>query len=231
MGIVSVPPLAIEPPIVQVAVDVMTLDEALRIGEAACRAGTDWIEAGTPLITFEGVRAIGALAQAFPGKPILADFKMMDGVAKYVFETAKQGGRVATICSVAADASIRAAVAAGRKCGVRIVCDLYAAVDGPRRAREVAAMGVDSVYIHYGADERAENPQQDPLLFLSDCQGLEIPVGVGTFSIDDGVRAMQRGADIVAIGVPLICAENPVEALREYVLRVKESWYTRKPEP
>jgi len=227
MDIVTVPPLAIQPPIVQVALDTLTIDDALRIGEAACRAGADWIEAGTPLITFEGVKAIGALAQAFPDRPVLADFKMMDGVPKYVFETARQGGRIATICSVAADASVRAAVAAGRKCGVRVISDLYAALDGPRRCREVVALGVDSAYIHYGADQRAEDPDRDPLLFLSECLDVDAPIGVGTFSVDDGVRAMQGGADIVAIGVPLIHADDPAAALREYVLRAKEAWHAR----
>jgi 3-hexulose-6-phosphate synthase/6-phospho-3-hexuloisomerase len=229
MDTVKIEPLAIEPPVVQVAIDVLNLDDALRIGEAACRAGADWLEAGTPLITFEGVKAIGVLARAFPERPILADYKMMDGVPKYVYETARQGGRIATICSVAADASIRAAVAAGKQCGVRVISDLYAALDGPRRAREVVEMGVDSAYIHYGADQRAEDPTRDPLLFLSECRGLSAPIGVGTFSVEDGVRSMQSGADIVAIGVPLIQADDPASELREYVLRAKEAWHARRP--
>jgi len=229
MDIAKVPPLLIEPPVVQVAIDVLNLDDALRMGEAACQAEADWLEAGTPLITFEGVKAIGVLARAFPEKPILADFKMMDGVPKYVYETARQGGRIATICSVAADASIRAAVAAGKQCGVRVISDLYAAPDGPRRAREVIAMGVDSAYIHYGADQRAEDPGRDPLLFLSECEDIGAPIGVGTFSVEDGVRSMQGGADIVAIGVPLIQADDPASVLREYVLRAKEAWHARWP--
>ena len=152
---------------------------------------------------------------------------MMDGARKYVLETARQGGRIATICGVASDASIRAAVAAGADCGVRIICDLYSAADGPARAREVAEMGVDSAYIHYGADERGEDPGRDPLLFLGECGDLPIPVGVGTFSIDDGRRAMLAGADIVVIGAPLIQADDPATALREYVLRARESWHDR----
>jgi 3-keto-L-gulonate-6-phosphate decarboxylase len=223
-----VDPLDIKPPVVQVAIDTLTLADALRIGEAAVRAGADWLEAGTPLITFEGVRAIGELVRAFPDKPVLADYKMMDGVRKYVLETARQGGRIATVCAVASDASVRAAVAAGDECGVRIICDLYAAADGPARAREVADMGVASAYIHYGADERAEDPGRDPLLFLAECRDLPIPVGVGTFSVQDGQRAMEGGADIVVIGVPLIQADDPEAALREYVLRAKEAWHQRR---
>jgi 3-hexulose-6-phosphate synthase len=223
----TVLPLEIEPPVVQVAIDTLTLDDALRIGEAAVKAGVDWLEAGTPLITFAGVRAIGALAESFPGKPVLADYKMMDGVGKYVLETARQGGRIATICGVASDASIRASVAASEECGVRIICDLYAAPDGPARARQVAEMGVHSAYIHYGADQRNEDPGRDPLLFLGECRDLPIPVGVGTFSVEDGERAMLTGADIVVIGVPLIQADDPEAALREYVQRAREAWHSR----
>lgn len=224
----SVEPLAIAPPVVQVAIDVLEVDRALRVAEAAVRAGVDWLEAGTPLIAFQGVAAIGALARAFPEHPVLADFKMMDGVRKYVLATAEQGGRLCTICGVAADASIAAAVAAGRECGVRVVCDLYAAPDGPRRAREVEALGVDSAYIHYGADQRAARPEVDPLLFLDQVAGRSrIPVGVGTFSVADGVRAARGGADIMVIGVPLILEDDPSASLRRYVEQVKEAWAER----
>jgi len=213
---------------VQVAIDVLNVDRALKIAEAALRAGVDWLEAGTPLITFEGVRAIGALAREFPDDSVLADFKMMDGVRKYVLATAEQGGRIATICGVASDASIRTAVQAGRECGVRIICDLYAAPDGPRRAREVEALGVDSAYIHYGADQRGEDAARDPALYLDQIAGkMRVPIGVGTFSVADGVDAARRGADILVIGVPLILEDDPTSGLREYVLRVKEAWSAR----
>jgi 3-keto-L-gulonate-6-phosphate decarboxylase len=118
-------------------------------------------------------------------------------------------------------------VAAGRDCGVRVVSDLYAHPNGPQRARELAALGVDSAYIHYGADERNEDPSRDPLLFLDQCQDVPMPMGVGTFSVEDGVRAILGGASIVAIGVPLILADDPEAELREYVLRVREAWHKR----
>jgi 3-keto-L-gulonate-6-phosphate decarboxylase len=221
--------LAITPPVIQVAIDVVETDRALRIAEAAVLAGADWLEAGTPLIVFQGVPAIGALAAAFPEHPVLADFKMMDGVRRYVHATAAQGGSLATICGVASDASIAAAVAAGREVGVRVICDLYAAPNGPRRAQEVAALGVDSAYIHSGADERSARPDRDPLLFLDQLAGqLEIPVGVGTFSIEEGVRAARGGAGIMVIGVPYILEDDPGPSLREYVRRVREAWHASR---
>jgi 3-hexulose-6-phosphate synthase/6-phospho-3-hexuloisomerase len=217
--------LGIRPPVVQAAIDVLTIDEALRIAEAAVRAGVDWLEAGTPLITFTGVKAIGALARAFPGVPVLADYKMMDGVRKYVVETANQGGRVATICAVASDASVRDAVRAGRDSGVTVITDLYASSDVAGRAAQMEALGVDSVYVHWGADQRRERPERDPLADLAAVvERVALPVGVGTFSVEDGVRAFQMKAGIAVIGVPLIQADDVEGALREYVERSKAAF-------
>lgn len=217
--------LQIQPPVVQVAIDVLNVDDALRIAEAALKAGVDWLEVGTPLVTFAGVNAIGALAREFPGVPVLADYKMMDGVRKYVVETGKQGGRIATICSVASDASIREAVRASNDSGVLLISDLYAAPDVGQRASELEAMGVDSVYVHWGADQRNEDPDRDPLLDLAKAvERVQIPVGVGTFSVEHGVRAFQEGASIAVIGVPLIQAQDVEGALRKYVELSKSAY-------
>jgi len=216
--------LEVKGPIIQAAIDVLSIDEALRIGEACVKAGVDWLEVGTPLVTFAGVAAIGALAREFPDTPVLADYKMMDGVRKYVVETAKQGGRLCTICAVASDASIREAVRAANEHGVVLISDLYAAPDVAGRAVELREMGVHCVYVHWGADQRNEDKERDP---LRDLHGVvahaHIPVGVGTFSVADGVRAFREGADIAVIGVPLIQEADVESAFREYVLRAREA--------
>jgi 3-hexulose-6-phosphate synthase len=216
------PKIEIKPPVVQVAIDVLNIDEALRIAEAAVHAGVDWLEAGTPLITFAGTSCIGALARAFPGVPVLADYKSMDGVRKYFLEAAKQGGHLATVCGVASDASVQTAVAAGREAEVSVVCDLYAAHDVPGRAAEVEAIGVDSVYVHWGADQRSLDPDRDPQADVAAVvERVRIPVGVATFSVEDGVRAIRQGAGIVVIGFPLIGEKDVEGALRQYVEAVK----------
>ncbi|HEY0549755.1 MAG TPA: orotidine 5'-phosphate decarboxylase / HUMPS family protein, partial [Verrucomicrobiae bacterium] len=45
-------------PLVQLALDFPTIDEALRFAEIGVRAGVDILEAGTPLIVSEGVKAV-----------------------------------------------------------------------------------------------------------------------------------------------------------------------------
>ena len=48
-------------PIVQISLDVTTIEEAIQTAELALRAGVDWLEAGTPLILAEGLRAVREL--------------------------------------------------------------------------------------------------------------------------------------------------------------------------
>ncbi len=66
-------------PIVQISLDIIELDEAVRTAELPLRAGVDWLEAGTPLILAEGTRGVRALRERFPAVPIVADVKIMDG--------------------------------------------------------------------------------------------------------------------------------------------------------
>jgi 3-hexulose-6-phosphate synthase len=221
--------LRIRPPIVQVAIDVRSTDQALRIAEAAVRAGVDWLEAGTPLITFEGTRCIEALARGFPGVPVLADFKMMDGVRKYVLETGQRGGRIATICAVSSDASIREAVRGGVEAGVAVVVDLYASPDPAARAVEVEKLGAESLYVHWGADQRKEDPARDPQADLEAVlERARVPVGIATFSTEDAVRAMRRGAGIAVIGVPIIESADVEGDLRRYVESAKAAYRPRR---
>src|SRR5258708_16931052 len=66
-------------PIVQISLDLTSLDEALETAAIAVDAGVDWLEAGTPLLLAEGLRAVEHLRKRFPDHPILADLKTMDG--------------------------------------------------------------------------------------------------------------------------------------------------------
>jgi 3-keto-L-gulonate-6-phosphate decarboxylase len=213
-----------KPCIVQVAIDVLNIDDALRIAEAAVNAGVDWLEVGTPLVTFAGTSACGAIARAFPEMPVLVDYKTMDGAAKYVHETKAQGGHLSTVCAQAADATVRAAVQAGRESGIAVVCDLINAPDVPARAAEVEGMGVNAVYIHWGADQKAADPARDPQRDLrAVLDKVSVPVGIATWSAEDAVQARKRGASILVIGYPIIGQPDVEDGLRRYVDAVKSA--------
>src|SRR5918997_4760676 len=101
-------------PVVQVSLDVTSIDEALELAEIGVRAGVDWLEAGTPLILAEGLRAVRALHERFPNHPIVADLKTMDGGYLEAEMMAKAGASMVVVMGVAHPATIRATVRAAR---------------------------------------------------------------------------------------------------------------------
>ena len=142
-------------PIVQLALDYPSIDDALRMAEIGVKAGVDILEAGTPLIVSQGVAAIGRLAKAFPEYPILADYKTMDSGGRNVHITKAQGGHYMTVCANAADETVQAAINAKREVsGVQVVVDTIGVKDQPGRARLCEQWGADMIYLHYAADQR-----------------------------------------------------------------------------
>jgi 3-hexulose-6-phosphate synthase/6-phospho-3-hexuloisomerase len=220
--------MEIRPPIVQLAIDFTTLDEALACARVGIEAGVDWLEAGTPLIVNQGAGAIGALVRAFPGRTVLADYKTMDSGGKNVLLTKAQGGHVMTVCAGAPDATVRSAIAAKKETGVWVVVDTIGVRDQAARARQCAEWGADMIYLHYGADERRADATRDATQWIEAVQdAVNVPIGVGCFGVDDAVRAVQMGADLVAIGHPLISGANPLGELSEFVRQVRKHYRPR----
>ena len=212
-------------PLVQIALDFPTIEQAIACACIGVAAGVDILEVGTPLIVAQGAGTIGQLKRAFPDFPVLADYKTMDSGGKNTMLTHAQGGQYMTVCGNAPDETVRAAVAASKETGVKVVVDLIGCKDVAGRARECEGWGVDMLYLHYGADQRRADESRDSTQWLDAVlAAVKIPVGVGTFGAADGEIAAARGAALVAIGHPVISCEDPLGALTEYVRRVREAW-------
>src|SRR6201992_3679094 len=108
-------------PIVQISLDVVTIEEALSTAELAMRSGVDWLEAGTPLIIAEGMNGVRALRQRFPNTPIVADLKTMDGGYLEAEMMAKAGATHVVVMARAHEETIRCVVKAGRDFGVQVM--------------------------------------------------------------------------------------------------------------
>lgn len=213
-------------PWVQVSIDVLDLEQGTRLAAMAEQAGADWVEAGTPLLTFYGFKAIEAIVGACEKCPVLADLKAVDGVAKYFREAGRRGARIATVLAVAPDASIREATRGGREARVEVMGDLYAVAPDrlAARAAELEKIGVNYLLLHPGSDETAAQPDLDPLAGLSAVVGaVSIPVGAVTFNTEQGLRAVQSGASFVLLGEPLVSAPDGLEQLSHFIKAVKST--------
>lgn len=216
------------PPIIQIALDYATIDEALAMAQIGIEAGIDWLEIGTPLIVSQGIAPIGQMVRAFPDYPVLADYKTMDSGWKNVERTAQQGGHVMTVCAGSPDQTVKSAIAEGKKRGIWVVADTIGVKQQAQRARQCAEWGVDMIYLHYGADQRKADATQDSTQWLAEVQqAVSIPIGVGCFDVEDGARAARMGAELIAIGHPVISDAHPLEALRRFVREVKAAYRPR----
>jgi 3-hexulose-6-phosphate synthase/6-phospho-3-hexuloisomerase len=212
-----------KPPLVQLALDFATVDEALKAAEIGVRAGVDILEAGTPLIVSEGVRCVGAIVAAFPQMPVLADFKTMDSGFKNVLLTKAQGGHYMTVCANAPDETVLSAIRQGKESGIYVVADTIGVKDQTSRARQCAAWGVDMIYLHYGADQRRADASRDTNQWVQAVRDvIDVPIGVATFGVDDAIVAARHGAALVAIGHPVVGTdEAALDRLAAYVQQVK----------
>ncbi|MBW6517681.1 MAG: bifunctional hexulose-6-phosphate synthase/ribonuclease regulator [ANME-2 cluster archaeon] len=187
-------------PILQVALDLLELDRAIRIAYEAVEGGVDWIEAGTPLIKSEGMYAVRALKSNFPGHTILADMKTMDTGALEVEMAAKSGADIVILLGSADDSTIADARKAANKYGVRLMCDLISVAEPVERAMELEVLGVDIINIHVGIDMQMMG--QDPIEVLREMRDrIHIPIAVaGGLDAGSVGQAVAEGADIVIVG-------------------------------
>ncbi|MCP4885135.1 MAG: D-arabino 3-hexulose 6-phosphate aldehyde lyase [Planctomycetaceae bacterium] len=197
-------------PLVQISLDLITIDEALSTAEMALRAGVDWLEAGTPLILAEGLHGVRALRQRFPDTPIVADLKTMDGGYLEAEMMAGAGATHVVVMAQAHEETIKCVVKAGKDFGIEVMGDnlgYNTMVDGARRLED---LGCDYIVHHIGYDERrgiAARGERMPSP-LDDLRAVvdavQVPVqAVGGLSIEQAIACPKHGAPLVVLGAPL----------------------------
>jgi 3-hexulose-6-phosphate synthase len=196
--------------IVQISLDITAIPEALETARLALRAGVDWLEAGTPLIIAEGMNGVRALRAEFPGVPIVADLKTMDGGYLEAEMMAKAGATHVVVMERAHPETIKVVVQAGKDFGVKVMGDNLGAPDMVASAKRLEDLGCDFIIHHIGYDERrgivaAGGVCPSPLDQLREIvQAVNIPVqAVGGLSVEQAMRSPEYGAPLVVLGAPL----------------------------
>src|SRR6516225_4623155 len=139
--------------VVQISLDLISITEALETARMAIRAGVDWLEAGTPLIIAEGMNGVRALREEFPGVPIVADLKTMDGGWLEAEMMAKAGATHVVVMERAHPETIKVVVKAGKDFGIQVMGDNLAAPDMVAGAKRLEDLGCDYVIHHIGYDQ------------------------------------------------------------------------------
>lgn len=201
-------------PVVQISLDLTSIDEAIETAAVAVDAGVDWLEAGTPLILAEGLHGVERLRARFPDHPIVADLKTMDGGFLEAEMMARAGANLVVVMGRAHEATIRRVVDAGRKYGIKVMGDNLGAEDRVANARWMETLGVDFVIHHIGYDERNMIKGLSPMDELDEVvRAVSVPVqAVGGLSIRQAIECPAHGAPLVVLGAPLVIDADEFKA-------------------
>lgn len=208
-------------PVVQVALDLTEVDQAIGIAEQVVKEGVEWIEAGTPLIKSVGIGAVKLLKRAFPDQTIVADMKIADAGGLEVKLARRAGADVVSVLGSAADVTIAEASRTSRRLGAKLLVDLLAVQDLEARARQVERLGADYLCVHVGLDQQRLGIK--PLEALEKVVSLtRLPTAVaGGITAKTAPELVKRGASIIVVGGAIVRARSPAKAAREIVSRVK----------
>jgi 3-hexulose-6-phosphate synthase/6-phospho-3-hexuloisomerase len=198
------------PPVIQISLDLIDLNEALDTAALALRAGIDWLEVGTPLIIAEGMRAVRELRARYPDTPIVADLKITDGGWLEAEMAIKAGANMVVVMGQAHEETIELVAKAGRDLGAKVMGDNMNMPDPVKGAQLLESLGCDYIIHHIGYDMRTVRrqrglPTPTPLDRLREVvNSVSIPVqAVGGLTIQQAIDTPSYGAPLVVIGAPL----------------------------
>ncbi len=202
-----------EKPLLQVALDFTTLPSAVRIASKVKKA--DIIEAGTPLIKSEGMKAVSVLS-AF-GKPVLADTKTCDTGALEASLAFDAGADAMTVMAFSDDSVIKEAVEEAERRGKVVVADLMHLKEPLERAKRLKELGVKAVELHVGiSQQRAYGIDASELASLAEkIRELGLVVAVAGGIRPETAKAFVGKADIVVVGGYITKSPDPERAVEE----------------
>ncbi len=201
----------------QVALDVLSINTAIKIAEKALKGGAEIIEAGTPLIKYNGVRAIEALRKQFPDSTIVADMKTIDAGSLEAEIAFQYGADIVTVLGLASDTTIREVVRIAREYNGKVMVDLMLVENKLKRVKELELMDIDYIIVHTGLDEQKEGKTPFKDLKLLHDQTF-IPIAVAGGITDKNISMIKNlRVDIVIVGGYITKSPNPEKAARTLV--------------
>jgi 3-hexulose-6-phosphate synthase/6-phospho-3-hexuloisomerase len=187
-------------PVLQIALDFVTLNRAMKLAEEAVAGGADWLEAGTPLIKSEGLDSVRELRKRFPNHTIIADMKIMDAGRIEAEAAAKAGANIVGVLGVSSDATIKECIEAGKNYGFEVIVDMIGVSDVATRAKQVEEFGANYVGIHIAIDEQMEGISPFEKLKRV-AQAVSIPIAIaGGINSETVVDVIDAGASIIVVG-------------------------------
>lgn len=207
-------------PKLQVALDVVNLEEALRIANQVF-SYVDIIEAGTPLIKSEGIRAIKILKESFPEKLVCADLKTADAGYLEVKMAAEADADIISILADAYESTIEEALRASLDYNVKIMADLIVSRKPIKRLKEIIDLNYKGKNLSYALAHSGLDRQASRRAPLSEIEAMAQVSNHPKLAIAGGIKPsdvqniIQYPISIIIVGGAITKAENPREIAKK----------------
>ncbi len=206
-------------PLLQVALDFVSLADAVRVGSLTALGPSVILEAGTPLIKAEGIKSVEVL-RSIPGRHlVMADTKTMDvgGLeARLAFD---HGADAMSVLVASSEETIKEAVREAEASGRDVYADMMGFTDLEAWVNKARSAGAHVALIHIGIDvQRALGitAAQITDLVKKVKELFKGPVAVaGGIKPQDVSRLVSAGADIIIIGSAITKSPDPAGAARQ----------------
>lgn len=200
----------------QLALDRPDLVHALDV-VAQVAQYVDLIEAGTPLLIREGIRAVREIRRRYRGRAIVADIKVIDAgepIAELAFAA---GANVVTVLGCASDEVIERVVQSARRYEGSVMADSLSVGNIPERALQLRDLGVASICINRrGLKKQKGAPEDETKRLVSLVSEIELPVylagGIDQTELPTLNEVPLAG---VIVGAAIAEASSPAAAARQ----------------
>ncbi len=214
-------------PLLQVALDLTSIEDMVRVTRNLTTLPVDIYEVGTPLIKSEGLRSISVLRALVGSSPVvLADMKTADVGALEIELAKKAGADASTVLASSDDFVIKSALAAGSKLGVDVVVDTVGIRDLNGCISRLVGLGVKCINVHIGID--LQKTGITARNYADIVKGLSAEYRDIAFSISGGIKlsdietVKNCGAKIVVVGSAITKSSDPYVAACKILKKLGE---------
>ncbi|MEM0097848.1 MAG: orotidine 5'-phosphate decarboxylase / HUMPS family protein [Conexivisphaerales archaeon] len=203
----------------QVALDLLDLDLAIKIAKIAQQEGVTIIEAGTPLIKMYGMKAVRELKTQINDALILADLKTADVGELEVNMAADAGADIVTVLGCSDNSTVESANNAAKARGILLEADTINVKTPATRALELIKIGVDIVSFHVSIDQQIKEKIGADILKKE----IEAVNGKAVISVAGGLneerirRFHQLKVNIFVVGSAITKSPNPQVTIKSII--------------
>ncbi len=206
--------------ILQIALDLLSIEDAIVIAKKAYISKNIWLEVGTPLIKTHGVLAIKRLREKFPNATIVADMKTMDTGDLEVELAVRNGANIVSIMGVASIETIKRATNRAKELGAKIMVDLMEIKDLKNKIQELRDIDIDYFLIHMPIDVQKAK-RETVKAFLNNIKELreilDKPLAIAGGINLDSIKILKDYADIFIVGSAITKAYDIERTVKSFL--------------